>query len=445
VRDLSVQPPDQYIARPLAKRDEDERLLTARLVTSRRPGHWVGAAVLLVLFAMLVHTVVTNGRFQWNVVGDYFVSRSVMDGLVLTLWLTAAVMTCDFVLGIGLAAMRLSTNPILRSLSFGYVWLVRSVPLLVQLLFWYEIASLYPQLSLGIPFGHEFVTVKTAHLFTGILAAFVGLTVDTAAFSAEIVRGGIVSVERGQSEAAEALGLSRGRIFRRIVLPQAINGVDVGLDVDLRSAVAKVLGVTWNVQNGTFATIIPGVQNGKYQVGQDNFGATAAREKIVDFATYLNDGQAFLGASSVSVSSISTITDACGYVIATAPGSTFQTLLTDNASKCAAEGKKPWTVQYFSDSAPNFLGLANGKVDLYFGPTLSLKYDATHIAGTKFLGQISSTPVGFVTGKGSPIAKALSAAVNELITNGDYAKIFAKWGISGDEITSSTLNPATTF
>ena len=230
-------------------------------------------------------------------------------------------------------------------------------------------------------------------------------------------------------------------------LPHAgqVNGANVGLDVDLRNAVAKVLGVSWNVQNGTFATIIPGVQNGKYQVGQDNFGATAAREQVVDFATYLNDGQAFLGASTVSASSISAITGACGYTIATAPGSTFQTLLTSNASKCAAAGKKPWTVQYFSDSAPIFLGLANGKVDLYFGPTLSLKYDATHIAGTKFLGQISSTPVGFVTAKGSAIAKALSAAVNELIANGDYAKIFAKWGISGDEITSSTINPATTF
>ena len=123
-----------------------------------------------------------------------------MDGLVLTLWMTAAVMTCGFVLGIGLAAMRLSANPILRSLSFGYVWLVRSVPPLVQLLFWYEIASLYPQLSLGIPFGHEFITVKTAHLFTGILAAFVGLTVDTAAFSAEIVRGGIAEASSGASQ-----------------------------------------------------------------------------------------------------------------------------------------------------------------------------------------------------------------------------------------------------
>jgi polar amino acid transport system substrate-binding protein len=230
-------------------------------------------------------------------------------------------------------------------------------------------------------------------------------------------------------------------------LPHAgqVNGQNVGLDVDLRNAVAKVLGVTWSVQNGTFATIIPGVQNGKFQVGQDNFGATAAREKIVDFATYLNDGQAFLGASTVSASSISTITGACGYTIATAPGSTFQTLLTSNASKCATEGKKPWTVQYFSDSAPIFLGLANGKVDLYFGPTLSLKYDASHIAGTKFLGQISSTPVGFVTAKNSPVAKALSGAVNELIANGDYAKIFAKWGVGGDLITKSVLNPATTF
>ena len=147
----------------------------------------------------------------------------------------------------------------------------------------------------------------------------------------------------------------------------------------------------------------------------------------------------------MSASSISTITGACGYTIATAPGSTFQTLLTSNASKCAAAGKKPWTVQYFSDSAPIFLGLANGKVDLYFGPTLSLKYDAAHIAGTKFLGQISSTPVGFVTAKNSPIAKALSDAVNELIANGDYAKIFAKWGVGGDLITKSVLNPATTF
>jgi len=211
--------------RSLVERDEDHRLLSARLVGARRPGRWVSAAVVLVLFAMLAHTLVTNERFQWHVVGEYFVNGSITRGLLLTLWMTAAVMACGFLLGVGLAAMRLSSNPVLRTLSFGYVWLVRSVPPLVQLLFWYEIASLYPQLSLGVPFGHEFATVSTAHLFTGVLAAFVGLTVDTAAFSAEIVRGGILSVERGQSEAAEALGLGRGRIFRRIVLPQAMPAI----------------------------------------------------------------------------------------------------------------------------------------------------------------------------------------------------------------------------
>ena len=103
--------------------------------------------------------------------------------------------------------------------------LIRSVPPLVQLLFWYELASLYPQLSLGIPFGPEFVTADTAHLFSGVLAAFVALTIDVAAFAAEIVRGGILSVDRGQAEAAEALGLSRYRIFRRIILPQAMPAI----------------------------------------------------------------------------------------------------------------------------------------------------------------------------------------------------------------------------
>jgi polar amino acid transport system permease protein len=185
----------------------------------------VSTAVLLLLLAMLAHTLVTNQRFQWDVVWSYFATGPVLAGLRLTLWLTAAVMVCGYLLGIVLAVMRLSDNPILRAVSFGYVWLIRSVPPLVQLLFWYELASLYPELSLGIPFGRAFVTVRTAHLFTGLLAAFVGLTLDVAAFSAEIVRGGILSVESGQSEAAEALGLSRWRIFRRIVLPQAMPAI----------------------------------------------------------------------------------------------------------------------------------------------------------------------------------------------------------------------------
>ena len=203
----------------------DTELLSARLVPLRRPGQWVSAAVVVVLLAMVVHTLVTNQRFQWPIVWSYFTTGPVLNGLVLTLWLTAAVMICGYVLGVVFAVMRLSRNPVLRSVSFGYVWLVRSVPPLVQLLFWYELASLYPELSLGIPFGPAFVTVKTAHLFTGLLAAFVGLTLDVAAFSSEIIRGGILSVEQGQIEAAQALGLGPLRIFRRVVLPQAMPAI----------------------------------------------------------------------------------------------------------------------------------------------------------------------------------------------------------------------------
>ncbi|WUH88928.1 transporter substrate-binding domain-containing protein [Streptomyces sp. NBC_00433] len=223
------------------------------------------------------------------------------------------------------------------------------------------------------------------------------------------------------------------------------DGTPVGLDVDLRDAVAKVLGIEWDVQYGTFPTVIPGVQNGRYDVGQDNFGVTKAREQVVDFATYLNDGQAFLGAKDTPVDTAKQLTDLCGLTIATTPGSTFQQLLTDGAGGCATAGKKPYKVQYFSDNGPILLGLQNGKIDVSFGPTLSVKYEAAHIPNLRFLGEISTTPVGFVTAKNSPLAKALSDAVNKLIADGDYARIFAKWSLPGSGITHSELNPAATF
>jgi polar amino acid transport system substrate-binding protein len=229
-------------------------------------------------------------------------------------------------------------------------------------------------------------------------------------------------------------------------LPHAGTGADgtqVGVDVDLRNAIGKVLGVSWDVQNGTFATIIPGVQNGKYDVGQDNFGVTKAREQVVDFATYLTDGQAFLAPTGGKLDKVSTVTDVCGLNVGNTPGSTFQQILTAAAPQCAAAGKEPFKVQYFGDTAPIFLGLANGKLDAYFGPTLSLQYDVLHVPNTKFLGQVSSTTVGFVTGKGSPLAKPISDAVNKLIASGDYAKILGKWGVaSSSGITTSAVNPA---
>ncbi|NHN57186.1 amino acid ABC transporter permease [Calidifontibacter sp. DB0510] len=214
----TAESPDATTTRPIPSPEP-------RLVARRRPGRWAGVVAGLVLAAMVVNTLLTNPNFQWSIVGDYFLSDAILRGLVLTIWLTAAVLVSGYLLGVAVAAMRLSDNPVLSTVSFGFVWLVRSVPPLVQLLFWYEIASLYPRLSLGIPFGPEFVSFQTAHLFSAVAAAYVALSVDVAAFAAEIVRGGILAVPRGQVEAAESLGLSRFRVFRRVILPQAMPSI----------------------------------------------------------------------------------------------------------------------------------------------------------------------------------------------------------------------------
>lgn len=186
-----------------------------RIVPVRRTGQWAAAVAVLLLLAGALNSVIRNDAFQWDVVGDYFTSAAVLRGLGLTLWLTAVVMVLGFALGTLLAVMRLSANPVLRNVSRGYTWLLRSTPILVQLLFWFNIGALYPQI-LG---------VKTVDLLGPVTIAIIGLTLHEAAYAAEVVRGGILSVERGQIEAAESLGLGRWRRLRRIVLPQAMRSI----------------------------------------------------------------------------------------------------------------------------------------------------------------------------------------------------------------------------
>ncbi|MDO0910011.1 amino acid ABC transporter permease [Streptomyces sp. DT2A-34] len=196
-----------------------------RIVPRRHVGRWLTATVALLLFAMALNSVVRNESFQWNVVGRYFTTSAVLDGLLLSLWLTAAVMVLGFLFGTVLAVMRLSANPGLRTLSWGYVWIFRSTPLLVQLLFWFNIGALYPTLGLGVPFGPQLLTVKTVNLLGPTLTAVIGLTLHETAYAAEVVRGGILSVDAGQTEAAQALGLSRIRTLRRVVVPQAMRSI----------------------------------------------------------------------------------------------------------------------------------------------------------------------------------------------------------------------------
>ena len=127
-----------------------------KAVPVRHPGRWLAAAVVLLLVAMLVHTLVTNPRFQWDIIGKYFLSSRVLDGLELTILLTVVAMAIGIVLGVILAVMRLSANPLLSGASWAYIWLFRGTPVLVQLLFWFNLAFLYPRISLGVPFGPSF-------------------------------------------------------------------------------------------------------------------------------------------------------------------------------------------------------------------------------------------------------------------------------------------------
>ncbi|MEV6944201.1 amino acid ABC transporter permease [Streptomyces sp. NPDC051172] len=203
------------LAKVPAAPDIPEQADALRIVPQRRFGQWTAAVLALALLGLAVNSVLRNKAFQWDVVAEYFTTDSVLRGLWLTLWLTAVVMVLGFALGTLLAAFRLSANPVLRAVSWGYVWLFRSIPILVQLLLWFNIGALYPEL-----FG-----VKTVNLLGPVEVAVVGLTLHEAAYAAEVVRGGILSVDRGQIEAAQALGLSRWRRWRRIVLPQAMRSI----------------------------------------------------------------------------------------------------------------------------------------------------------------------------------------------------------------------------
>jgi polar amino acid transport system permease protein len=184
----------------------------------RHPGRWATAAVLLLIGAAGLRSVFTNPRFGWDVVNTYLRDVSIGNGLVITLELTAICMAVGVLLGIVLAVMRLSVNPVVRSAAFLYVSFFRGTPVLVQLLFWYNLAALYPTLTFGIP-G---VSLDANRLITPLFAAILGLGLNEAAYMSEIVRAGILSVDHGQGEAAGALGLTRMQTMRRVILPQAM-------------------------------------------------------------------------------------------------------------------------------------------------------------------------------------------------------------------------------
>jgi polar amino acid transport system permease protein len=193
-----------------------------KAIPVRHPGRWVAVVLIAFFVVAVVDSMASNSRFGWSVVGHYFTSSRILNGLVVTLELTATSMAIGIVLGVLLAVMRLSPNPLVSGTAWVYIWLFRGTPVLVQILLWYNIAALYPRLSLGIPFGPTFTHVSANSLITPFVAGMLALGLNEGAYMAEIVRAGIISVPEGQTLAAQSLGMTRLQTMRRIVLPQAM-------------------------------------------------------------------------------------------------------------------------------------------------------------------------------------------------------------------------------
>ncbi|WP_075660898.1 amino acid ABC transporter permease [Streptomyces acidiscabies] len=200
-------------------------LVAQRVQPLRRPGRWIATAIVLVLAAQFAHGLVTNPFYQWDRFGYWFLRPTILDGLLVTLEVTAYSAVLGLLGGILLALARLSKSPVLRAVSWVYIWALRSVPLIVILLFLYNFSALYQTLSVGVPFGPAFFTFDESRLATDMVIAVVGLSLHEAAYAAEVVRGGILSVDQGQHEAAAALALPKGYQFRRVVFPQALRSI----------------------------------------------------------------------------------------------------------------------------------------------------------------------------------------------------------------------------
>lgn len=195
------------------------------IVPPRHMGRWIAVIVLAMLALQMVQAVAANENFHWGVFAKYLFAGQVLRGVMWTLILTVAAMVVAMVVAISLVIMRDSDNPILRGLAWGWVWFFRGTPVYTQLLFWGLFAVLFPRLSLSLPFGPEIIGVETKWIVTPAMAAVLGLGFNESAYLTEIFRAGFKAIDRGQTEAAEALGMTKTRIWLRILMPQAMRTI----------------------------------------------------------------------------------------------------------------------------------------------------------------------------------------------------------------------------
>ncbi|GAA1287998.1 ABC transporter substrate-binding protein [Saccharothrix xinjiangensis] len=220
------------------------------------------------------------------------------------------------------------------------------------------------------------------------------------------------------------------------------NRTALGQDIDIAEGVAKVLGVRVEREAASFEAILPALAAGKYEVGTGNFGVTEARKQTIDFVTYVNDGQGFaVRANDDRLSGVDRLDQLCGLKIGTGTGTTFEATLEREKHVCPDQGKPPYEVLPFSEGSAVYLGLQQGHLDVVMNTINGLRHAAANQPNLRFLGEFKRLDVGFALKKGSPLAPALQAAVNELIESGAYRQILDKWGTTDSAIPRSEISP----
>lgn len=201
---------------PVPAQSAEYDLSTYKVVPRRYYGRYVSAGMILLLLAGLAQAF-AKGNIEWSFVSQFLTVPSILFGLLNTVLMAILAMGLGVLLGVIVAIMRMSQNPVLRYTAGGYVWLFRGTPLILQLLLWFNLALIFPTLSL--PGLFEF---KTVEVITPFVAALLGLGINQGAYTSEVVRAGLLSVDSGQYEAAKSIGMPRLQALRRIILPQAM-------------------------------------------------------------------------------------------------------------------------------------------------------------------------------------------------------------------------------
>ena len=273
-----------FPAQSSGKQPHDERdLINLPRVSRKHYGRWASAAIILLVFAAVIRAF-AEGQIAWTIVGQFLFAPAILLGLLNTILMTIAAMALGLALGVLFAGMIMSPNPVLKSCAVFYIWFFRGTPLLLQLLIWFNLALVFPRL--GLP-GFD---IRTVDAITPFIATLLGLGLNQGAYTAEVVRGGILSVDHGQTEAAKSIGMTRLTILRRIVLPQAMRVIIPPVGNEMVSMV-KLTSVASVIQ---YSEILHSAQTVYYANARVIELLMVAAAWYLLIVTVLNIGQVFL-------------------------------------------------------------------------------------------------------------------------------------------------------